>query len=173
VGKHVRPGEDSKIRFQTGRAEAFANKPPFYQEVLASRGPYAARPSDPGLPVAGNISHLDWTPERTQANAACYYGMISLMDKHIGRILDALEAAGQADNTLVVFSSDHGDLLGDHGLWWKSLVAYDESIRVPFLASLPGRIPAGSRTRAFRVWSTSSQPSVTSPAHRCRPYAKA
>jgi len=127
------PAKIPKFGFKPGEPEAFANKPPFYQEVLASRGRTQRGRLIRDCQLPGNISHLDWTPERTQANAACYYGMISLMDKHIGRILDALEAAGQADNTLVVFSSDHGDLLGDHGLWWKSLVAYDESIRVPFL----------------------------------------
>jgi uncharacterized sulfatase len=72
------------------------------------------------------------------------------MDRHIGRILDALDETGLAEDTLVVFSSDHGDLLGDHGFWWKSLVAYEESIRLPMVVRLPGRVPAGARSAAFQ-----------------------
>jgi uncharacterized sulfatase len=72
------------------------------------------------------------------------------MDHHIGRILDALDAAGQRENTLIVFTADHGDVLGDHGYWFKSLVSYEESIRVPFLVSYPGHIPAGGQTDALQ-----------------------
>ena len=136
--------------FKPGEPASFASKPPFYMEILERSGPYAARPADPGLPGAGNVSHLGYTQAQTQRNAAAYYGMVSLMDKHIGRILDALDKSGEADNTLVVFASDHGDLLGDHGMWWKSLVCFDESMRVPMLARFPDRIPAGSRCRGFQ-----------------------
>jgi arylsulfatase A-like enzyme len=143
------PAAIPRFGYKPGEPECFRDKPPFYREIVQQPGGYAARPSDPGLRGAGNVSHLDWSPEQTQANAACYYGMVSLMDKHIGRVLDALQRLGLREETLVVFSSDHGDLLGDHGLWWKSLVCYEESIRVPFIASFPGTIPAGRRSRAF------------------------
>jgi uncharacterized sulfatase len=135
--------------YKPGEPECFAHKPPFYREIIEQPGPYAGRPADPDMKDMGNVSHLDWTPEQTRANAACYYGMVSLMDHHIGRILDALDACGAAEDTLVVFSSDHGELLGDHGFWYKSLVAYEESMRVPLLARLPGRIPAGAVSPAL------------------------
>lgn len=80
---------------------------------------------------------------------ALYYGNISLIDKGVGRILDALDGLGLAENTLVVFASDHGEMMGDHGAFQKSK-PYEASARVPFLARLPGRIEAG-RTPADRV----------------------
>jgi arylsulfatase A-like enzyme len=51
---------------------------------------------------------------------ANYYGMISQIDHNVGRILSALEAAGVADNTLVIYTTDHGELLGNHGLYLKA-----------------------------------------------------
>jgi arylsulfatase A-like enzyme len=142
------PAAIPRYGFKPGEPACYASKPPFYAEILAQPGAYAAKPSDPDLPGAGNVCHLAWTPEQIQANAACYYGMISLLDHHVGRILDHLDARGIADNTLIVFTADHGELLGDHGYWFKSLVSYDESIRVPFLVAGPG-IPRGARNPAL------------------------
>src|SRR5690606_15855434 len=61
-----------------------------------------------------------------------YYAGITLIDRQIGHILDAVERAGIADNTWIFFSSDHGELLGDHGMITKA-VFYDASVRVPAL----------------------------------------
>lgn len=72
---------------------------------------------------------------------ACYYGMTSFMDHEIGRILDALDRSGQADNTLVVFTSDHGHFLGQHGLIAKAIHMYEDLIRVPFIVRWPGHVP--------------------------------
>jgi len=71
-------------------------------------------------------------------NIAVYYGMVSLLDKYVGRILDHLDATGQAENTLVIFTSDHGHYYGHHGLIAKGPFHYDDGIRVPFLARGPG-----------------------------------
>jgi len=73
---------------------------------------------------------------------ANYYGMISLIDHNVGRILAALEELGLAHNTLVVYSTDHGDWLGDHGLILKGPMAYEGLLRVGLLARGPG-VPAG------------------------------
>ena len=69
---------------------------------------------------------------------ARYWGMITLVDRHIGRILDALDASGQAENTVVVFLSDHGDMMGSHRLSGKN-VPFEESIKVPLMIRLPGQ----------------------------------
>jgi len=71
-----------------------------------------------------------------------YYGAISQVDREIGRILDTLEKTGQAENTIVVFSSDHGDQLLEHGLMGKNCF-FDPSVRVPLMLRWPGRINPG------------------------------
>ena len=71
-----------------------------------------------------------------------YYYLLKLVDKAIGRILEALEESGMADDTIVVFTSDHGDLLGAHGgLIQKWCNAFDEATRVPLLIAGPGIEP--------------------------------
>ena len=73
---------------------------------------------------------------------ANYYGMIALIDHNVGRILAALDTCGLADDTLVVYSTDHGDWLGDHGLILKGPMAYEGLLRVGLLMRGPG-IPKG------------------------------
>lgn len=72
---------------------------------------------------------------------AYYWGLVSSLDKNVGIVLDALEESGQAENTLVIFSSDHGEMLGDRGVWTKSHL-YESSIGVPMIARGPG-FPTG------------------------------
>lgn len=70
--------------------------------------------------------------------AAHYFGLIEMVDHHVGRILEALERSGLAENTLVVFTADHGEALGDHGMWGKGPYHFDGVIRVPLLVRAPG-----------------------------------
>lgn len=96
-----------------------------------------------GEAIHGSGSHVQ-SEDTIRKNMACYYGMTSFMDQEIGRILDALDRSGKADDTLVVFSSDHGHFLGQHGLVAKAIHMYEDLIKVPFLARWPGHIPAGA-----------------------------
>ncbi len=73
---------------------------------------------------------------------AFYYGMCRQIDHAVGRMLDALNELDIADETAVIFTSDHGELLGDHGLLYKGPFAYEGLQRVPFVARIPGA-PAG------------------------------
>jgi len=83
-------------------------------------------------------------PEKVIRHArAGYYASISRMDEKVGSILDALDASGQAERTLVVYTSDHGTMLGDHGLWMKSSL-FENSAGVPLILAGPG-IPNGTR----------------------------
>lgn len=86
----------------------------------------------------------DYPEELVRRGRAGYYALISYLDEKIGRLLDALEESGQADNTLVVHFSDHGDMNGEHGMWRKSNF-YDASARVPLQIAWPGHLPAGKR----------------------------
>ncbi|MEP7366331.1 MAG: sulfatase-like hydrolase/transferase [Acidobacteriota bacterium] len=71
-----------------------------------------------------------------------YYASVAMIDKEVGDILDTLRQSGQEQNTVVIFSTDHGDQLLEHGLVDKN-VFFEASVRVPFLISLPGRIKPG------------------------------
>jgi arylsulfatase A-like enzyme len=94
----------------------------------------------------------DWTWEEHWAPMVSrYLGEISLLDHQVGRLLQALDAWGLAEHTLVVYSTDHGDLCGGHNMIDKHFVMYDDVMRVPLLARLPGRLPAGSQCDAFVI----------------------
>jgi choline-sulfatase len=71
-----------------------------------------------------------------------YYGCVSYLDDQIGAVLDTLAKLGLAEDTLVVFTSDHGDMLGEHGLWYK-MSPFDGSARVPLIVRCPGRFAPG------------------------------
>ncbi len=80
---------------------------------------------------------------------AAYYAQIELIDDQVGRMLDALEASGQRENTIVVFTSDHGEMLGDHGLLWKGCRFYEALVHVPLIVSWPGQVRTGLRSEAL------------------------
>jgi arylsulfatase len=86
--------------------------------------------------------------EKRRITAACC-AMVELIDHEVGRILDALEQTGQRENTIVIFMSDHGEMLGDHGIYLKGPHFYDEAVRVPLIMSWPGRFKAGLRSDAL------------------------
>ena len=94
-----------------------------------------------------NAGGIDWgqkgdlNEQALRDLTAIYFGMISSVDYQLGRILDALEAQGELENTYIIFASDHGEWLGDHGLLLKGPMMYDGLLRVPCLVSGPG-IPA-------------------------------
>ncbi len=76
---------------------------------------------------------------------AAYYAMCEHIDHEVGRILQALEQTGQTEDTIVVFMSDHGEMLGDHGIYYKGPHFYEEAVRVPLILRWPGRFQAGHR----------------------------
>ena len=73
-----------------------------------------------------------------------YYAMVANVDDNFGRLLQAVEDMGLKDDTIVVFTSDHGELFGAHGRRAKNIF-YEEAVRIPFLIRWPGRIPAGEK----------------------------
>lgn len=123
------------------------DSPPLTQLTQAKSpdfSPWAAT----GKALHGCHSHLH-DPQALAKDIAVYYGMVSCMDKYIGVILDKLEDLGMADNTLVVFTSDHGHFYGQHGLIRKGPFHYEDMIRVPFVARWPGTIPAGRQAESL------------------------
>lgn len=105
--------------------------------------------------VPGDLED-DWAPRRNyeqwswsriteqmhRVYRARYYGSLSWLDHNIGQLLDALDQLKLAGRTLVVYTTDHGDMAGEKGMWLKS-VMFDASARVPLLMRMPGVVPAG------------------------------
>ena len=81
------------------------------------------------------------TDEEVVRARRAYLAAVSYADERIGEVLSALEACGHADDTVVVFTADHGELLGEHGLWYK-MSFLDPSARVPLIVRAPGVAPA-------------------------------
>ena len=102
-----------------------------------------------GNAIHGCHSHVH-TKAAMAKNIAVYYGMISCMDTYIGQILDKLDELEIADDTIVVFTSDHGHFFGQHGLMAKGPFHYEDLVRVPFIASWPKHIPAGEQSEALQ-----------------------
>lgn len=97
----------------------------------------------------GCDSHL-YDQNELKKDMAVYYGMMSFLDQEVGCILDKLDALGVADNTLLVFTSDHGHFLGQHGLVAKGPFHYEDMLRVPFIVRWPDRVPEGRVSNAIQ-----------------------
>jgi len=82
-------------------------------------------------------------PEMVQQMKSVYYGMVSQVDEWVGKLLDELDRKGLSKNTLVIFVSDHGEMMGDHGLNSK-MKMYEGSVHVPLIMRFPGVMPAGT-----------------------------
>lgn len=91
------------------------------------------RPQSDGWP---NIWHGDMGAAQVRHSRQGYYGSVSFVDEQIGRILEALDARGMLEDTLILYTSDHGDMTGDHHLWRKSY-GYEASARIPMLMRWP------------------------------------
>lgn len=108
-------------------------RPPNFEDDLADRPSIYRR-------IQGVWRDLVWS-DFAQATA-CYYALCSLIDDQVGRLVAALRDLGQLENTIIVFTSDHGDYLGAHRLLLKGIPAFEEAYRIPLLITGPS-IPAG------------------------------
>jgi iduronate 2-sulfatase len=96
----------------------------------------------PGINYKTSVNmQMDITRQKKAVSG--YYASVTFMDAQVGKVLDALEKSGQADNTIVIFTSDHGYHLGEHDFWAK-VSLHDESARVPLIISVPGKKPGVS-----------------------------
>lgn len=144
--------------YQTDRALHFMEahrEVPFF--CFLSWGP--PHPASSGVRPSTRFASQEpsWRPnvpagmrERRSLRAALgdYYDLCERLDDEMGRLMAGLESAGLADRTLVVFTSDHGDMLGSHGLLHKEH-PYEESLRVPLILRMPGRIPPGRESESL------------------------
>ncbi len=91
----------------------------------------------------------DLSPEAIMKMRFGYAASLAFADLKIGEVLATLDEVGLADDTLVIFLSDHGDSLGDHGMLVKSVALYEPVVGVPLIMRWPGQVPAGKRSRAL------------------------
>lgn len=111
-------------------------------------GDWAERHAQRGKPYPNDLWQGDLGPEKVRLARQGYYGNVSFLDEQIGRILAVLEKRGWMENTLILFTSDHGDMLGDHHLWRKTY-AYEGSARIPMILRWPEGLVAAKRGIVF------------------------
>ena len=97
----------------------------------------------------GNFAYDEMTEKDHRLTTAAYWAMCDLIDVQVGRMLEALERTGQLENTIVIFMSDHGEMLGDHGIYWKGPYFYESAIHVPLIIAHPGKIAANQESAAL------------------------
>jgi len=153
------------IRENAGRRPFFlwsswiAPHPPFdvpgtFSDLYRDRDlPAPLRSATPVSVLAESTArHANFPAERRGAYLRrmreLYFGAVSLVDKNVGKILDALEETGELDNTLVLLTSDHGEMLGDHGCFQKGL-PYNSASRIPFVVRYPERVGPGCAREEF------------------------
>ncbi len=100
-----------------------------------------------GLPAISKqerekYNHAGATEADILRTKAIYYGMVTYVDEEFGRILQKLDALGLRENTIILYTADHGEMLGDRGLWYKNSF-YDGSATIPFIWSFPKALPSG------------------------------
>lgn len=93
----------------------------------------------------GYFHHVDLDERKLRRIMAYYYGSISHIDHHVGRMINTLRARGLYDETLIVYNSDHGEYLGFHHLNGKGNRMYDPLVRVPLIVKWPGQVQEGAR----------------------------
>jgi arylsulfatase A-like enzyme len=121
---------------------AEAPEPPNFADPMTDKPACQRQSIWHQVAVAHGTTWQAWRRSQT-----VYWGFVTLLDELLGRVLNRLDALGLTEHTIVVMLSDHGEMMGSHGLFQKSSM-YEESLRVPFLIRAPGRIPAGRRLDA-------------------------
>lgn len=110
-------------------------------EELADLPEYGADEESANHPYARDLRRYQRADQVTEEKARCmrqgYYALVTHVDRQIGKLIDAWQELGLADNTVLAYTSDHGEMLGKFGMWFKSSL-YEDSVRVPLLAAGPG-----------------------------------
>lgn len=115
----------------------------------------ANRIARPTHAMVQGFPDLEGTPEEIQRMRALYFGLAAELDEHIGRLVAWLKETGRWDDTILVVTSDHGEMLGDHGVWAKDIY-YDAAMHVPLMIRVPGAAPSeiGGMTESVDVMPT-------------------
>ena len=136
---HLERYQDKVIPLQEIRGEDLSNQPESYKSM---------RVHNTEVDHDSVVFKLDLTEKERRDQRIHYLANVTMIDDKVGEIMDALEHKGQLDNTVIIFTSDHGDCLTDHGHSQKWTM-YDQVTRIPMIARFPSRFPAGGRTDAL------------------------
>ena len=150
IARDMYEGHDLKMTTKAGSRELRFNpwKDDFDRMTPAQRKAYfgALQPGNDAMNRA-DMSERQMAIWKYQRYMDEYLGTVAAVDESVGRVLDWLEASGEIDNTIVVYTSDQGFYLGEHG-WFDKRFMYEESLRTPFLMQFPGHIAPGTRVSA-------------------------
>lgn len=150
IARDMYEGHDLKMTKAEGSRELRFNPwtDDFNRMTPAQREAYfgALQPGNDAMNRA-NLDEREMAIWKYQRYMDEYLGTVAAVDESVGRVLDWLEASGEMDNTIVVYTSDQGFYLGEHG-WFDKRFMYEESLRTPFLMQYPGHIAPGTRVKA-------------------------
>lgn len=123
--------------------------PNYTQGELDKKTIFALKDHGGAYEQPGNYPFIDMTERDHKTIRAAYYAMTELIDKNVGRLLDFLEENNQLENTVIIFHSDHGELLGDHGMYLKGPYFYECCVHVPFVIAWKNHIAPGVKRFAL------------------------
>jgi arylsulfatase A-like enzyme len=156
AARFARAFDDVEIPLPRTFEDKLAGRPDALRRAemaIADMPDFRDRGVDPALPPDErkrlNLQHL----------VKNYYRVLSSVDENVGRLLDALDRDGLAENTIVVYTSDNGFFLGEHGLFDKRLM-YEPSIRVPMLVRFPARVRAAAADRSHMILNVDIAPTL-------------
>ena len=107
---------------------------------------------------APNLAYARLSASDHRHIRAAYWAMCDQIDYHVGRMIRFLEESGQRENTIIIFTSDHGELIGDHGIYFKGPFFYDCSIRVPLIVSMPDTVRPQTSSASGELYDLKSDP---------------
>ena len=122
---------------------------PLYKEGELDNKPFTQKIDHHGAYGGRGISFVSLSPVERKKITASYYGMITLIDKQVGRLINFLKEKNLFENTVIIFMSDHGELLGDHGIYLKGPFFYEPCVRVPLIISYPEKFKKNLRSDAL------------------------
>lgn len=121
------------------------DKPPHYALTQDIHGDFSSYDESPASMNHGMHYH-DYSEAKARRQKAIYYGMVTMMDTYIGSILHCLDNHQLTENTIVIFTTDHGHFMGHHGLMHKGPFMYEDLIRIPFIVRYPNHVPANQQS---------------------------
>jgi uncharacterized sulfatase len=139
----------SEVTVPVFREGEFDDKPAYFKLSREERPDGSAFQETGGHAVHGMHSHLR-KDEVKAKNIATMYGMMTMLDKYIGQIVDHLDELGLAEDTLICLTTDHGDFMGQHGLIAKAIHHYEDLLKIPLVVRMPGTVPAGIRSDSLQ-----------------------